>query len=157
MFVDSAIQTVRRIQNTEWTRDDIMAVDRESWQWPLNFMRTRSGQSITLSILTSAKTEGYATTLDYPYRTDWFEKMFETWYQPLGLLGRFKVVKPKDLRLKFKKCENDARRIYESRVHQSDTTGALDETNMPLYYKGFRYYFDHSEAPASDRARLRMQ
>ena len=83
--------------------------------------------------------------------------MFETWYQPLGLLGRFKVVKPKDLRLKFCKCENDARRIYESRLHQTNTCGALDETDMPLYYEGFRDYSDHSEAPTFDRARLRLQ
>ena len=43
-----------------------MAVDREASSEPPNFQTTRSGQSITLSILTAAKTEGYSVTLDYP-------------------------------------------------------------------------------------------
>ena len=83
--------------------------------------------------------------------------MFETWYQPLGLLERYKIVKPKDLRLTFRKYENDARRIYDSRQHQPYTTSALDETDVLLYYERFRNYFDHSEGPASERARVRLQ
>ena len=83
--------------------------------------------------------------------------MFDTWYQPMGILGRYKIVKPKYLRIKFRKCENDAMRIYDARQHQSDTTGQLDEIDLPLFYAGFRNYFDHSEASASERARVRVQ
>ena len=78
-----------------WTKDEILAVDRDSWSWPPNFQRTTAGQSFTLAILTAAKTQGYGNTLDYPYRTEWFEKMFITWYQPAGLLGRYKIVQAK--------------------------------------------------------------
>ena len=92
-------RSVRSNQQRTWTKAEIFAVDRESWSWPPNFLRTRSGQSITLAILIAARTEGYAVKLDYSYRIDWFERMFEKWYQLFGLLRRYKIAKPKDLRL----------------------------------------------------------
>ena len=57
-------------QTRTQTKVEIFDVDRESWSWPPNFLRTRSGQSVTLAILIAARTEEYAVTLDYPYRTD---------------------------------------------------------------------------------------
>ena len=151
------VQNAMRNHTRTWTKDEILGVDRESWSWPPNFLRTRAGQAICLAMLTAARTEGFSVTLDYPYRTDWFNKMFEVWYQPMGILGRYKIVKPKDLRLKFKKCENEARKLYDARQHQADPSGNLDETDVPLFFAGFRNYFDHSEAPASERARIRVQ
>ena len=144
-------------QTQTWSKETILAVDRQNWSWPPNFERTVAGQSITLAMVTAARNEGYGSTLDYPHRTDWFERMFLVWYQPLGLLSRFKVVKPKDLRLKFRKCENNARRIYDGRMHQPDSSGERDETEMPLYYEAFRHYFDYCESPVNERALQRQQ
>ena len=59
--------------------------------------------------------------------------------------------------MKFKKCVNEARKLYDARLHQADPSGNLDETDVPLFFAGFRNYFDHSEAPASERARIRVQ
>ena len=68
---------VRTDQRRTWTIAEMYAVDRASWSWFPNLQQTHAGQSITLTILTAARTEGYAVTLDYPYRTDWFERIFE--------------------------------------------------------------------------------
>ena len=53
-----------------------MSVDRANWSFPPNLKNTRNGQSNILAILTAARNDGYALSLEYHYYTRWFDKMF---------------------------------------------------------------------------------
>ena len=69
------------------TLEEISDIDRSNRPWVPSFKTSRAGQSLALSILTAAKNEGYALTLEYPHCTSWFDRRYVNWYQPLKLLG----------------------------------------------------------------------
>ena len=110
-----------------------------------------------LNILTPPRTQGYALTLDYPHRTEWFDQMFIIWYQPGAMFSSYKVVKARDLRLRFRECVNHSRAMYNTRIHQPDVTGNSDETQLPLYYQAFYHYFAHIKTNPVARTRHRGQ
>ena len=73
------------------------------------------------------------------------------------MLAQYKVVKPRDLRLRVRECENYSKAIYTTRIHQPNVSGNLDETQLPLYYQAFRHYFVYTETNPTPRTRQRGQ
>ena len=137
------------------TENEINDLDRSEFPLLPNFKSTTNGQSMVLNILTAAKTQGYFVTLDYPNRTQWFDKKFIDWYQPGAMFAKYRIVRPRELRLRFRECENECKAIFQSRMHQSDVTGTLDETQLPLYYQAFCHYYTHQNENPTARGRSR--
>ena len=71
------------------------------------------------------------------------------------MFAQYRIVKPRELRLRFRECESHSKAIYQTRMHQPDSTGNLDETQLPLFYQGFCHYFAHIEENPTARRRSR--
>jgi hypothetical protein len=111
-------QPQTELQNSSSLEEnEIYAIDHSEFPLCPNFKTTTNGQSFVLNILTAAKTQGYYVTLDFPHRTEWFDQMFINWCQPGAMFAKYRIVKPRELRLRFRECENHSKAIYETRMH----------------------------------------
>ena len=110
-----------------------------------SFIQTTAGQSLAVSLLSTAKADGYENTLVHRKRILWFKDRLPQFFATGGLLAVYRLCTDVQLRLKFKEAEADAKLLYNSRTHQPDQSGARDEGDAPLYKLPFFDYFDYLE------------
>ena len=65
---DRIADTTRR-----WTEEEIMEINCSNWPWVPTFRTMRNEQTLALSILTAARNDNYALSLEYLHRTSCFE------------------------------------------------------------------------------------
>ena len=100
------------------------------------------GSNLCMSILAMARSAGYEFSLMHGNRVRWFNEGTEMWYAGGGILAGYKRNTGSTIRSKFKRAEDLARQMYDSRVHQNDATGNRDESDVPAFVKAFWNYFD---------------
>jgi len=107
-----------------------------------SFTESPQRQSVVVSILSLARSEGWDNTLIHGTRIGWFRRKIDLFFGDGGILSAYRRCSDTTLRRKFKLAENMTRGLYNQRGRQPDTTGDLTEAHHPLFVRHFFEYFD---------------
>ena len=107
-----------------------------------NFTDNTIGEELCYSLLSQAFADDWKDSIAFGKRAKWLDEKLEMLYdREVGIFKDYRYQSRQLLQQKLSAAEAVARNVYDSRQHNSDTTGNTDG-RIPVFYILFFRYFD---------------